>query len=92
MNPNTARLARAATLQVRPITMGKFEVTGGEQAHLVSHPQGALCAGADHRVWCDRADFRRGHGLRACKHILAVAITQASDEDRAAIAALLGIG
>ena len=82
-----ARLERAASLQVRPVGSGGFIVSGGERPHRV------LCQSVltQFNAWCDCEDFRAGRGMRACKHVLAVAITLASDEERAAIAAMLGI-
>jgi uncharacterized Zn finger protein len=82
------RLARAATLQVRSLSTGAYQVTGGSAPHMVRYGT----TGGAHVVWCDCPDFRTGFGVRPCKHILAVAITQATDEDRAEIANLLGIG
>lgn len=85
------RLTRAARLRVRDLGNGRYDVTGGAEPHRVTFPSATEYAGSAYAVWCDCEDFSRGMGLRACKHVLAVAIVQATDEDRAEIAAMLGI-
>jgi predicted nucleic acid-binding Zn finger protein len=84
---DTRRLARAATLQVRPLGNGRFDVLSGLKSYRVVFTNG----GGVLHTFCPCVDFAVGEGLRACKHVLAVALTQATDEDRAAIAHLLGI-
>ncbi len=57
-------LARARRLHVRPLTPGRYEVTGGSAPHVVdlTGPT-ALCDCGDHQ-----------HRGRACKHLVAVAL------------------
>jgi hypothetical protein len=76
------RLGRAAQLRVRP-EGERFVVSGGSAPHVVT-PRGGQ------RFGCDCRDFAvRGGAI--CKHVLAVELSLATDEERAAVGRFLGV-
>ncbi len=79
------RLSRAMRLTVVSRGCDRYRVTGGSAPHTVW----VLSDGRGH---CDCPDFAHGGGTRACKHLLAVALTMCGDDVRTQVAELVSVG